>query len=143
MGMRDGESGTTRSFSDDFDAVDSSESLFGVPMIGDKGVGRDTLCLRGVGVLRRTSSSETTTLPLREDLSLERERYANLSWSGTETLCLLGILVPTFSLSTCITPFDVRIGGIFFRFDTVPTLCKSRNDEDSPTSFLTMFDNVS
>lgn len=141
MGILDGESGTIKSFPDDLEAADNSESRFGVPIIGDKVVGRDTLCLLGVGVFDRTSTGNSTgaTLPRREALAWVLENGTELD--ELETLCLLGIfVVTTGSLSTCITPFEVFIGGIFLR---LPTLCRSRKDADNPTSFRTMFDNVS
>lgn len=140
IGIRDGESGTIKSRSEDFDAADSSESLFGVPIIGDNVVGRDTLCLLGVAVLERISSTGAT-LPLRDALACVLENGVLLE--DSETLCLLGILVPTFSLSTCITPLDCLIGGIFFRFVFDPAFCKSLIEFDSPTSFLTILDSVS
>lgn len=103
-------------------------------------MGRDTLCLRGVGVFERVSST-ATTLPLRDALACVLENGVFVE--DSDTLCLLGIRVPTFSLNTCITPFEVLIGGIFFLFGMEPTFCRSLIELDSPTSFLTIFDNVS
>lgn len=140
IGIRDGESGTTKSLSEDLDAADNSESLFGVPIMGDNVVGRDTLCRRGVGVFERVSSA-ATTLPLRDALACVLENGVFVD--DSETLCLLGIRVPTFSLNTCITPLEARIGGIFFLFGMEPTFCRSLIEFDRPTSFLTIFDNVS
>lgn len=70
MGILEGESGTVTSLPDDLEAAESSESLFGVPMIGERVVGRETLCLLGVGVLVcRSSTTAGVTLPLRDALS--------------------------------------------------------------------------
>lgn len=70
IGIRDGESGRTKSLSE---AADNSESLFGVPIIGDSVVGLDTLCLLDDGVFDRTSSTGGATLPLLEALAWVRK----------------------------------------------------------------------